>query len=58
MPTDNNPPHSVEPNKLLARIPRAKRGDLISLTVMDHYVEVTTTRGKHLILMRFSDTLA
>ena len=58
MPTDNNPPHSVEPNKLLARIPRAKRGDLISLTVMDHYVEVTTTRGKHLMLMRFSDALA
>ena len=36
----------------------AKRGDLISLTVMDHYVEVTTTRGKHLMLMRFSDALA
>ena len=28
------------------------------MNVMDHYVEVTTTRGKHLILMRFKDAIA
>ena len=58
LPKDSNPPHSVEPKKLLARIPMAKRGDLISLIVTDHYVEVTTKQGKHLMLMRFPDALA
>lgn len=31
--------------------------DIVSLSMMDHYVEVTTTKGKQMILMRFSDAL-
>lgn len=31
--------------------------DIISLSMQDHYVEVTSTQGKELILMRFSDAL-
>lgn len=42
---------------LLDRLPLDKRGALIALTVQDHYVEVTTTQGTELILMRLSDAI-
>lgn len=43
---------------LLERLPQAKRGRLIRLCAQDHYVEVTTERGRSLVLMRFSDAMA
>jgi len=43
--------------RLLDRLPVDKRGDLVSLSAVDHYVEVTTTAGTDLILMRFSDAI-
>src|SRR6056297_2113848 len=43
------------PPPLLERLDFAKRGPLLSLSVQDHYVEVVTTRGTSLILMRLSD---
>jgi len=46
------------PPRLLARLPLAKRGALVSLSVQDHYVEVATTRGRELLLMRLSDAIA
>ncbi|MCV2891483.1 LytTR family transcriptional regulator [Lentibacter sp. XHP0401] len=45
------PPH------LLQRLDYAKRGPLISLSVQDHYVEVVTTKGASLVLMRLSDAI-
>ncbi len=51
------PSQRTETVHVLQRLPIEKRGELISMTVMDHYVEVTTTRGKHLILMRFNDAI-
>ena len=48
----------TETVRVLQRLPIDKRGELISMTVMDHYVELTTTRGKHLILMQFKDAIA
>ena len=56
----NNNKKSLQPTetvRILQRLPIEKRGELISMTVMDHYVEVTTTRGKHLILMRLRTLL-
>lgn len=44
--------------RLMARLPLDKRGALVALAVQDHYVEVTTTRGRHLVLMRLSDAIA
>lgn len=44
--------------KILSRLDFAKRGALVSLSVQDHYVEVTTIKGKSLILLRFIDGLA
>lgn len=42
---------------LLDRLDLDKRGKLISLSVQDHYVEVTTSAGTSLILMRLSDAM-
>ena len=44
--------------RLLARLPLDKRGVLVSLSVQDHYTEVTTTAGRVLILLRLSDAIA
>ena len=40
---------------LLARLPLDKRGSLIALSAENHYVNVTTTAGSELVLMRLSD---
>lgn len=48
-----------EKPRLLERLPIQLRGGaLISLSVEDHYVEVTTTQGSTLVLMRLSDAIA
>ena len=54
---NKKPSQRTETVHVLQRLPIEKRGELISMTVMDHYVEVTTTRGKHLILMQFNDAI-
>ncbi|MDZ7926804.1 MAG: LytTR family DNA-binding domain-containing protein [Agrobacterium sp.] len=42
---------------LLERLPPQKRGDLLRLSVEDHYTEIVTTRGRQLVLLRFADAL-
>lgn len=54
---DNAIPTALTP-AILARLPLERRGALVAMTVQDHYVEVTTTKGKTLILMRLSDAIA
>lgn len=49
---------SVQTPPILSRLPLDKRGALVALEVHDHYVEVATTKGKALILMRLSDAIA
>lgn len=44
--------------RLLKRLPLQLRAPLISISVQDHYVEVTSEKGKHLVLMRLSDAIA
>lgn len=46
-----------EPPELLERLAFAKRGALVSLSVQDHYVEVVTTKGTSLLLMRLYDAI-
>ena len=41
----------------LRRIPSQLGTDLISLSMKDHYVEVVTTKGKELVLLRLSDAV-
>jgi LytTr DNA-binding domain len=42
---------------ILDRLPLEKRGTLIALSVRDHYVDVITTRGREMLLMRLSDAI-
>ena len=42
---------------LLARLPHAIRGRLLHLAVSDHYVDVTTSKGHELVLIRLSDAM-
>lgn len=46
------------PPRLLERLNLQKRGAIVSLSVQDHYVQVTTTNGDSLLLMRLSDAIA
>ena len=46
-----------EASRLLKRIDPELRGDILSLSVRDHYVDVTTSRGLTRLLMRFADAL-
>lgn len=61
-PSDSRAPHLklVEPvvealPLLFQRIPPDLGQDLVCLRAQDHYLEVTTTRGSALVLMRLSD---
>lgn len=55
--TPQTPDYSRPSAALLDRLPLDKRGDLVSLWVQDHYVEVHTTKGSHLVLMRLTDAI-
>jgi hypothetical protein len=47
----------AEAPRILQRLPEEKRGELIRLTVDDHYVDVWTTQGCHRVLMRLTDAI-
>lgn len=51
-------PTTPEPPRLLTRLPLEKRGGLISISVEDHYVDIFTTKGHEMVLMRLSDAMA
>jgi DNA-binding LytR/AlgR family response regulator len=42
---------------ILDRLKPQNRGALLRLSVQDHYTEVVTSRGRELVLLRFSDAL-
>lgn len=46
------------PPALLSRLPNDKRGKLIAISATDHYVDVRTTQGNALILLRLADAIA
>ncbi len=43
--------------RILERLPKEVRGDLIRISAHDHYVDVVTSQGAHRLLMRFSDAI-
>ena len=53
MPADPAPQRPA----LLDRLPAAQRGRLLYLSMQDHYVEVVTDKGSHLVLMRLADAI-
>lgn len=44
--------------RLLLRVEPSLRGDMISISVRDHYVDVLTTEGQSSLLLRLSDAIA
>jgi hypothetical protein len=44
-------------NELMNKLPIEKRGQLLCLEMDDHYLTVYTSKGHHLVLMRFKDAL-
>jgi len=53
-----DPPKKIKP-RLFSKLPAdLQEAQIISLSMQDHYAEVTTTLGPHLVLIRFSDALA
>ena len=44
-------------NTLMTKIPFEKRGKLLCLEMDDHYLNIQTDKGNHLVLMRFKDAL-
>ncbi len=44
--------------KFHKRLPAELGDDIISLSMQDHYAEVTTTLGKHLVLIRLNDAVS
>lgn len=57
-PRPETEPLEVPPPTLVARLAPENRGAVISLTAQDHYVEITTTGGAELVLMRLSDAIS
>lgn len=53
------PAVAVEPEspKLVLRLGPALRGDLLAISVRDHYVDVRTVAGVDQVLMRFADAI-
>ena len=60
--TDATPPtpQATKPEapRILQRLPLEKRGRLISISVQDHYVEIVTSAGAALILLRLTDAIS
>lgn len=55
---DTDKPAILKTPRLLQRLPaRLREGQVISMSMQDHYVEVTTTKGSEMILMRLSDAM-
>jgi LytTr DNA-binding domain len=48
---------ATRPAVILDRLPFDKRGALIALSAQDHYVDVITTSGREMLLMRLSDAI-
>lgn len=52
-----HPPATDVTPPILDRVPLPSRGALWALVVQDHYVEIVTSRGRTLVLMRLGDAI-
>ncbi|OKY27751.1 hypothetical protein BI291_07495 [Thalassotalea sp. PP2-459] len=54
---NDNEQQSPLVKKFINQLPLSVKGDLVCLQMDDHYLNVYTEKGKHLLLMRFKDAL-
>lgn len=56
---DKSEPDTPKPQatRLHARLNAAPNTEIISMSMQDHYVEVTTSEGTEMVLMRFADAI-
>lgn len=52
------PGTAAEKPAILKRLPLKSRGHLVALSAQDHYVQVETTKGGALVLIRLADAMA
>jgi hypothetical protein len=53
-----SPLSAISLPRLFSRLPdRLREGQIISMSMQDHYVEITTTLGSEMLLMRLSDAV-
>ncbi|MEM9473461.1 MAG: LytTR family DNA-binding domain-containing protein, partial [Pseudomonadota bacterium] len=43
--------------RLMLRLPPEKRGELLYMSMQDHYVEIVTSKGRQLVLLRLADAI-
>lgn len=43
--------------RLMLRLPPEKRGELLYMSMQDHYVEIVTSKGRELVLLRLADAI-
>ncbi len=43
--------------RLMLRLPPEKRGELLYMSMQDHYVEIVTSKGRELVLLRLADAM-
>lgn len=52
------PPDVIALPRLFSRLPdKLREGQIISMSMQDHYVEISTTLGSEMLLMRLSDAI-
>jgi hypothetical protein len=55
------PPSDAGPGdtqaRLMLRLPPEKRGELLYMSMQDHYVEIVTAKGRELVLLRLADAI-
>lgn len=57
-PTGATSTPAIKPARLMDKLPeRLRFAQIISLSMQDHYVEITTTRGVDVVLMRLVDAI-
>lgn len=54
---EDRAPPAVPRTVFHKRLPPDAGDDIISISMQDHYAEVTTTQGKHLVLIRLADAM-
>ena len=51
-------PEGRDPDaRLMLRLPPEKRGELLYMSMQDHYVEIVTAKGRELVLLRLADAI-